>query len=173
MPKTKPAAEPEPTPRKTTYTAALFIDDDAEDFELTAEQYAAVKAHLKTLTEKPDPNDHQAFHAKRLEERDRLNRDAKYLSDLFGDLNGFDLADLETVRLIRSRWGGCSTPLEEFYVGLLHSYRYADDEGRGVMIAEIESRFDDLKEALPDAIKEAHLVARQYPLPKADAEARS
>ena len=67
---------------KICYSTTLFTNDDSEDFELTADQYEKLKAHLVTLTAPVTRDQEYNARVKAADER------AKVITNLLGDLDG-------------------------------------------------------------------------------------
>ena len=171
-PKTKPTVESnapipsqpaaEPAPVKITYSAALFTNDDSEDFELTADQYEKLKAHLVTLTA-PVTSDQQ-FKASMKAADDR----AKVINNVLGRLDGHRLEQLETVRLMSSRtFCGIDDPMSKFICDLIFHYGRCEADGSGMTIDLVEDKLAELRENMDEAISEARFISSRYPRPEA------
>ncbi len=164
-PKTKPATvEPEDELRGPLYELVYYADagvEPVEDINLTAQQYAALKAHLADLTA-PRTSD-QDFRAR----MSTADQRAEVITNLLGDLNGIRLVELETVRLMSSRtYCGIDDPIAKFICGLIHQYGNLEAEGLGMTIEDVESELADLRENMAEALSEARFIADRYPRPE-------
>ncbi len=91
------------------------------------------------------------------------------LASEFGDMSRTDFENMKTFWLILSRNKGCTTPIEEFIAGLVETYDWADQEGKGMTLEQVEHEMDELRgNHLADEIEQAHFMASRYPLPKAE-----
>ncbi len=164
-PKTKPAAPPEDEIRGPLYELVYYADagvEPVEDINLTAQQYAALKAHLADLTAPPLTSS-QELQARMNAAKER----AAVINNLLGGLNGITLVELETVRLMSSRtYCGIDDPIAKFICGLIHQYGNLEAEGLGMTIEDVESDLVELRENMAEAISEAHFIAARYPRPE-------
>ena len=149
---------------------------DSEDYiELTRDELDALKEHLNSLrlakTEIPEsavvPRIETADRrAKReAETRDRaaeLQRVREFL-----DLDEGDLEMIELVKKLKPRtFCGVDDPMAKFIIDLLHHYIWAEDNGKGMTVEDVESELEDLRQNMAEAISEAYFIGDRYPRPE-------
>ncbi len=156
--KTKPAAEPKP---ELSYSLDMYdsCNPPREHFDLTAEQYESLKAHLIAMKA---PKSYQARANTATERANVIN------NLLGGDLSGIELARLETVRLMGERDGcGIDDPMSKFILHLIFHYGNDDAEGRGLTLEYVEGALEELRENMSEALSEAQFISSRYPKPEA------
>ena len=166
---TQPATEPKERKPETYYQLATFEDgDERELLQLTADQFAALKAHLATLKSTPPVTSFRAYTA-------AADERVKVINNLLGGLDGIKLLQLETVRLMTDRTRcGINDPISKFICDLIFHYGRREEEGLGLTIEDVESELAELRENMSEALSEAHFIAGRYPRREShDAEARS
>jgi len=92
---------------------------------------------------------------------------------IYDDMDPHSFQALKTFKLILDRDKGCTTPVEDFLVNLIHVYEYRNDDGEGLTLEDIQREMEEHLldgNALSGAIRDAHFMARRYPLPEPTAE---
>jgi hypothetical protein len=121
----------------------------------------------------PEPRKPTAMDLRHSEAKRQLAALQEFI-DAFNDMSLVQFDTLKTFKLIQDRNNGCTTPIEEFIVSLVHRYEWADAEGLGLTLDQITLEVEELVQSnVPEEIRRAHFMASRYPLPEPEANTAS